>query len=111
VAVPGQATNFTNVNIAGIDSIGGAAFIGSFTVSATNYSGLYHRIGNGAIQTLVDRNTVGPQGETINSIIATGDYENGGMVFAANTTLDAESRSTGNSGTTKPTCFMPAAPD
>lgn len=87
VAVPGQATNFTNVNIAGIDSIGGAAFIGSFTVSATNYSGLYHRIGNGAIQTLVDRNTVGPQGETINSIIATGDYENGGMVFAANTTL------------------------
>jgi hypothetical protein len=74
------------VNIAGVDQVGGAAFIGSFSISATNYSGLYHKQ-NGVISTLVDRSTLGPAGETINSIIAAGDYENGGIVFAANTTV------------------------
>ena len=85
-AVPGQATNFTNVNLAGVDGTFGAAFIGNFSLNATNYSGLY-RYQNGQVTTLADRGTTGPAGETINSIIANGDYENGGIVFAANTTL------------------------
>src|SRR5689334_11395728 len=55
VAVPNQGTNFTNVNLAGVDNAFGTAFIGSFTINATNYSGLYHRIGNGAVQTIADR--------------------------------------------------------
>ncbi|CAN5334126.1 hypothetical protein BH09PLA1_BH09PLA1_27370 [soil metagenome] len=84
VAVPGQGTSFTNVNIAGVDTVGGAAFVGSFTIGATNYSGLYHKVNN-VISPLADRGTLGPAGETINSIIAAGDYENGVIVFAANT--------------------------
>jgi hypothetical protein len=87
-AVPGQGTNFTNVNLAGVDGSFGTAFVGSFSISATNYSGLY-RYQNGQITTLADRGTTGPAGETINSIIANGDYENGNIVFAANTTLGA----------------------
>src|SRR3954447_17864698 len=62
VAVPGQGANFTNVNIAGVDQVGGAAFIGSFSISATNFSGLYHKQ-NGVISTLADRSTLGPAGE------------------------------------------------
>lgn len=85
VAVPGEGTSFTKVNIAGIDDVGGAAFIGSFTINSTSYSGLYHKT-NGVISPLADRGTLGPAGETINSIIAAGDYENGVIVFAANTT-------------------------
>ena len=84
-AVPGQGTTFTNVNLAGVDASAGTAFIGSFTIGSTNYSGLY-RAQNGLISTIADRGTLGPAGETINSIIATGDYDNGVVVFAANTT-------------------------
>ena len=84
-ANPSQAVNFTNVNLGGVDASSGAAFIGTFTVNATTYSGLY-RAQNGAITTIADRGTPGPAGETINSIIASGDYENGVVVFAANTT-------------------------
>jgi hypothetical protein len=85
-AVPGQATTFTGVNLAGVDGSFGTAFIGNFSLNATNYSGLY-RYQNGQVSTLADRGTVGPAGETINSILANGDYENGVIVFAANTTL------------------------
>lgn len=85
VAVPGQGTSFTNVNLAGVDASAGAAFVGSFTIGGTNYSGLYRAQG-GVLTTIADRGTSGPAGETINSIIATGDYENGMLVFAADTT-------------------------
>lgn len=85
VAVPGQGTSFTNVNLAGVDASAGAAFVGSFTIGGTNYSGLYRAHG-GVLTTIADRGTSGPAGETINSIIATGDYENGMLVFAADTT-------------------------
>jgi hypothetical protein len=80
-AVPGApaGTTFTGVNIAGVDSAG-LAFIGS----VTGGSGLYN-YKDGLTTALVGAGTVGPTGETINSIIATGDYENGVIVFAANT--------------------------
>ena len=83
-AVPGQGTTFTGVNLAGVDAATGTAFIGTFSVNSQTYSGLY-RAQNGVITPLADRGTVGPAGETITSIIANGDYENGVVVFAANT--------------------------
>jgi hypothetical protein len=83
-AVPGQSATFANVNLAGVDASSGTAFIGTFTLNSQTYSGLY-RVQNGVITTLADRVTLGPAGETINSIIANGDYENGVIVFAANT--------------------------
>ncbi len=84
VAVPGQGTTFSNVNLAGVDAAAGAAFIGSFTIGSTNYSGLYRAHGS-QLTAFADRGTPGPSGETIHSIIGSGDYENGAIVFAANT--------------------------
>jgi hypothetical protein len=80
-AVPGApaGTTFTGVNIAGVDAAG-LAFIGN----VTGGSGLYN-FKDGLTTPLAGAGSLGPAGETINSIIATGDYENGVIVFAANT--------------------------
>jgi hypothetical protein len=80
-AVPGTpaGTTFTAVNIAGVDPAG-LAFVGS----VASGSGLYN-YKDGISTPLAGAGSLGPAGETINSIIATGDYENGVIVFAANT--------------------------
>ena len=80
-AVPGApaGSTFSGVNIAGVDAAG-LAFIGS----VTGGSGLYN-YKDGVTTPLAGAGSLGPAGETINSIIATGDYENGVIVFAANT--------------------------
>lgn len=83
-AVPGApaGTTFSGVNIAGVDAAG-LAFIGS---TAGGGSGLYN-YKDGVTTPLAGVGALGPGGETINSIIAAGDYENGVIVFAANTSV------------------------
>jgi hypothetical protein len=81
--VPGAptGTTFTGVNIAGVDTAG-LAFIGA----VPGGSGLYN-FKDGVTTPLAGAGSLGPAGETINSIIATGDYESGVIVFAANTSV------------------------
>src|SRR4051812_13889905 len=85
-AVPGgQYGNFTSVNIAAVDGASNA-FVGSFTANGTNASGLY-RLDNGVATPIADLSLTAPGGGgAFKSIIATGDYTNGRMTFAAVTT-------------------------
>jgi MYXO-CTERM domain-containing protein len=84
-AVPGgQYGNFTSLNLAAVDGAS-TAFVGSFTASYQTVSGLY-RFDHGVATPIADLSINAPGGGgAFKSIVATGDYLNGSMVFAAKT--------------------------
>lgn len=84
-AVPGgQYGNFTSLNLAAVDG-SSTAFVGSFTADSQTVSGLY-RFDHGVATPIADLSINAPGGGgAFKSIISTGDYLNGSMVFAAKT--------------------------
>jgi len=85
-AVPGgQYGNFSAVNLAAVDGAS-TAFVGSFTANGQTASGLY-RLDHGVAAPIADLSITAPGGGgAFKSIVATGDYLGGNMVFAAKTT-------------------------
>jgi hypothetical protein len=80
----GQYGNFTAVNLAAVDRTS-TSFIGNYNASGQAVSGLY-RLDNGVAAPIADLSIDAPGGGgAFKSIIATGDYLNGSMVFAART--------------------------
>ncbi|MGH7177577.1 MAG: DUF7453 family protein, partial [Tepidisphaeraceae bacterium] len=80
----GQAPNFSAVSLAAVDGPS-TAFVGSFNDGVASYSGLY-RLDSGVITTIADPTVTAPGGGgTFKSVVASGDYSGGIMVFAATT--------------------------
>jgi subtilisin-like proprotein convertase family protein len=86
--VPGFPTlKFTSTRLAGVEG-NSAIFTGMYIdpSTAATRSGLYTRLPGGSVSSLVDSFSPTTGGETIRSIVATGEWIDGQVTFAANTT-------------------------
>lgn len=85
--VPSVATAFTSTRLAGVEG-SNTAFTGAYTdpVAQAARSGLFSAAADGTISLLAGPGSVTPGGESISTIVGNGEWIDGQITFAADTT-------------------------